>query len=394
MTVLGDLVGSQWIPDGEFEWRGRRFWERVFKGGVRVDDDITATGGKGKKEEGGLDTEALDVADPAWKNRIINVAGNHDIGYAGDVSEERIERFERVFGRANWDVRFRVRVPGENEGDSSSPPPTLRVINLNSLTLDTPALDENIQSETYGYLNEVISRSSPVEDRSIFTLLLTHLPLHKRAGVCTDGPDFSFHDSDDEDGPGGVPRFNEGGLKEQNHLSDHVSSNGILQGIFGMSGNEDAAGGGWGRNGLILTGHDHTGCDVVHFVDHSVHEGEESVSDQPWRWNARRYHSSRSPEGSPTPSIREVTLRSMMGEFGGNAGLLSIWFDSDPAVNEWKYDISMCAAGVQHIWWAVHVLDAIVLAMLVVYLVCPRPGPQVQKTGTANGHSKTPGQKK
>lgn len=33
VTVLGDLLGSQWIENWEFEQRGRRFWNRTFKGG-------------------------------------------------------------------------------------------------------------------------------------------------------------------------------------------------------------------------------------------------------------------------------------------------------------------------------------------------------------------------
>lgn len=369
VAVLGDLVGSQWVSDDEFEWRGARFWDRVFKGGVRVDDSITATGEKGYKSEG---DKSLAVADSAWTRRIINVAGNHDIGYAGDVSAARIERFERVFGRANWDVRFEYR-------DNSSGPaaPTLHLINLNTLTLDPPPLEEDVQTNSYTYLNDLIfQRSYPVEDRTSFTLLLTHLPLHKSDGVCTDGPRITYHESDDENSPDDIPRFKEGGLKEQNHLSEHASDSGILEGIFGMSGNEDGPGGGWGRNGLILTGHDHTGCDVVHFVNRSVGRGEDG--EDSWKWDARRYDTRLSPneKKTTTPSIREITLRSMMGEFGGNAGLLSLWFDSDPAVNEWKYEISTCAAGVQHVWWAVHVLDLLVAGLLVICLVSrQRPKP-------------------
>lgn len=390
VTVLGDLIGSQWVTDGEFDWRGARYWNRVFKGGERVADDITVTGGEGYAPDGDGEVERLEaMGDSAWERRIINIAGNHDIGYAGDVSEARIERFERMFGRANWDVRFQL--PLDLAGDNSSlppAPPTLHLINLNSLTLDTPALVPDIQSSSYAYVNDLISkRSYPVEDRSTFTLLLTHLPLHKEAGICTDGPDFTFFESDDEDE---TPRYKEGGLREQNHLSEHVSANGILQGIFGMTGNEGAAGGGWGRNGLILTGHDHTGCDVVHFVNRSIdlNTEDEGNPGQPWKWSATRYTPGSAPD-EEQPSIREVTLRSMMGEFGGNAGLLSVWFDADPAVHEWKYEISMCALGVQHIWWAVHVLDIIVLGALLVYLVLPSSprGPKPVEARKASGNT-------
>ena len=369
-TVLGDLVGSQWIDDEEFSWRSQRYWSRVFRGGERVDDEITRTGAvEGElAEKQRLEPLGPD-SDPAWPRRVINIAGNHDIGYAGDASEKRMERFEREFGRANWDIRFQHPpiFPGANGNESSAEDfdqlvvtPTLHLINLNTLIFDTPALSEAAQSHSYNYLNELISkRLYPVEDRSTFTLLLTHLPLHKADGVCTDGPYFTFHDDDDKDGPDGIPRWKEGGLREQNHLSDFISASGVLQGIFGMDGGENAAAGGHGRKGLILTGHDHTGCDVVHFVNQTASGSEDAQEEQDasdenpqsWKWAAKQY--SEFNEQTETPSIREVTLRSMMGEFGGNAGLLSVWFDVD--MGEWDYEITMCPAGVQHIWWAVHV---------------------------------------
>ncbi|BCR85272.1 uncharacterized protein ACHE_20730A [Aspergillus chevalieri] len=372
VTVLGDLVGSQWVTDEEFDRRGNRYWDRVFKGGERVSDEITVTGQKGHENHKVDDKSGLEQlgANPAWDHRIINIAGNHDIGYSGDVSESRLERFERVFGRANWDIRFQHPI---SDHDNSTVIPTLHVINLNTLTLDSPALSEKIQADTYDYINDVIShRTWPVEDRTTFTLLLTHLPMHKEDGICMDGPYFTYHENDDERD---IPRFLEGGLREQNHLSEHLSTNGILQGIFGMSGNEEAPTGGFGRNGLILTGHDHTGCDVVHFVNRTnedaaeQHDSSESESgQQAWKWKAKRY-SSHHDARKDTPSIREITLRSMMGEYGGNAGLLSLWFDADPTVNEWRYEITMCAAGVQHIWWAVHVIDLVTVIVFLVYIL-------------------------
>ncbi|KAJ5808655.1 hypothetical protein N7474_009924 [Penicillium riverlandense] len=395
-TVLGDLVGSQWVTDEEYAERGERYWKRVFQGGERVDDEITKTGAAGYSNEVEiLEPLAGPEADPAWARRIINIAGNHDIGYAGDISEARMERFERVFGRANWDIRFQ-HPPVQVHVNSSYAEvinPTLHLINLNSLILDTPALSPDLQTQTYAYLNDIIShRSYPVDDPT-FTLLLTHVPLHKKAGICTDEPYFDFHYADDDEGPDEVPRWKEGGLKEQNHLSDHASAVGILQGIFGMSGDDGAVRGGRGRNGLILTGHDHTGCDVVHYVDRSPKEEDEDEedaseekkdeADASWRWSAQRY-SAQSPSSSQiseeTPSIREVTLRSMMGEFGGNAGLLSVWFDSSSDVREWKYAITMCPAGVQHIWWAVHILLLITVVAILLNVIVDRftdPGPLV-----------------
>ena len=393
----------------------------MFRGGERVGDEVTRTGVEGynkMQEDPGL--EELGAVDSTWARKIINIAGNHDIGYSGDASEARLERFERVFGRANWDIRFQH--PPTHNQENSTITPTLHLINLNTLTLDSPAFSQDIQSHGYNYVNDLIShRTYPVEDRTTFTLLLTHLPLHKEDGICTDGPYFTYHESDDEDGPEGIPRFRAEGLREQNHLSEHISANGVLQGIFGMSGDGDAPVGGRGRNGLILTGHDHTGCDVVHFVDRSINnsstaedgtEGKKDDSEEKkkenesWKWNAKRYthhhtpnnHHNTSHGDKPPPSIREVTLRSMMGEYGGNAGLLSIWFDARPSVNEWKYEITMCAAGVQHIWWVVHVVDVVTVVVVFVYLVSGLAPPPLSSSlelerekvkGQVNGGSAT-----
>ncbi|KAL5342642.1 hypothetical protein BJX70DRAFT_356320 [Aspergillus crustosus] len=377
VTVLGDLIGSQWVSDEEFQRRGDRYWNRVFRGGQRIDDEITRTGEKGypvDDEKGGEVTEKL-PSSPSWAHRIINIVGNHDIGYAGDASGSRLERFERVFGRADWDIRFQHPAVNTNGGEVT---PTLHVINLNSLTLDGPPFSQDVQGHSYTYINDIISRRSyPVDDRSTFTLLLTHLPLHKVEGVCTDGPYFTFFDADDESDK---ERYKAGGLREQNHLSEHVSVSGVLQGIFGMSGEGNAPRGGRGRNGLILTGHDHTGCDVIHSLvstpppppllsddeDAAATPPEDEDKDREHKtWTGTRYTRNSDLIENPTPSIREITLRSMMGSYGGNAGLLSLWFDVN--AGEWNYAIQMCPAGVQHVWWAVHVVDLVTIIIGILY---------------------------
>jgi hypothetical protein len=55
----------------------------------------------------------------------------------------------------------------------------------------------------------------------------------------------------------------------------------------------------------------------------------------------------------------------MMGSFSGNAGFLSAWFDNttNEGVGEWKFEYASCMLGVQHIWWGVHVLDLIIVAL-------------------------------
>lgn len=354
VAVLGDLLGSQWVSDEEFERRGWRYWERVFKRGRRIDDEVT----------NGVRNEPLGE-DETWDTRIINVAGNHDIGYAGDITVGRLQRFERVFGKANWEIRFTMparpdeRIATKREkgvparhseevpSSEATEPPELRIVILNSLNLDTPALSQELQTDTYNFINEIISTSRPVEDRTTLTLLLTHIPLHKATGLCIDGPYFDFYSWE-----------RGGGVKEQNHLSENAAK-GILEGIFGLTNNQ-GPGGGLGRNGVILTGHDHEGCDVYHFLP-------ESDSDASHPWEARPWDKTGSYQNRSVPGKREITVRSMMGEFGGNAGLFSAWFDYE--LGEWKTAYATCALGTQHQWWAVHVLGSVTAGLSLALLL-------------------------
>lgn len=339
VAVLGDLLGSQWVSNEEFEQRGARYWHRVFRHGQKVDNLVT------DKEH----VESLGW-NKTWKTNIINIAGNHDIGYAGDITEERLQRFEKVFGRANWSIRFTL--PERTRSDVSITEvnlvPELRIVVLNSLNLDTPALNEELQAGSYLFINNVISTSRPVEHRDTFTILLTHLPLHKEAGICVDNPNFDFYSQDEG-----------GGVKEQNHLS-YNAGKGILEGIYGMSGNPGAPGGGFGRNGIILTGHDHEGCDVYHHLPETKDKSNDFRAWKVKRWDPSIAKALRS--NKTVPGIREITLQSMMGEFHGNAGLLSARFDHDKG--EWMAEYSSCVLGKQHIWWAVHILDLISLGLL------------------------------
>lgn len=323
VAVLGDLLGSQWISDEEFDRRAWRYWKRVFKGGVRVEENITAE-----------PTIEVLGEDKEWKRRVINIAGNHDVGYAGDLTKSRLIRFERSFGASNWEIVFQL--PTTNEKSSY-----LRLVILNSMILDTPALDEELQKETYEFLNNVITRSEPVENRSVGTILLTHIPLYKKEGICVDSPYFSFG--------------NGGRLREQNHLSEHVSRS-LLEGLFGLSGNREAPFNGLGRNGIIINGHDHEGCDVWHYLPRTSSEQDPNTQE----WNASPFEDSLllrqkyTTQSESIPGIREVTLRSMMGEYGGWGYLISGWVDSE--TQEWTFEVNKCSAGVQHIWWAVHIL--------------------------------------
>ncbi|KAJ4363962.1 hypothetical protein N0V83_009415 [Neocucurbitaria cava] len=513
VSVLGDLLGSQWVTDGEFERRAGRFWNIVMRGLEKVPGSIfgveeageqpepeeatlqeeaaqedtarentteeeaaqeetiqektaeeeTTQEGTAQEEsiqEGTAQEEADDRkealegehskpprkplwggttevlgADKGWETRVINIAGNHDIGYAGDIDQSRIERFEKAFGSVNWDIWFTL--PDRNALDtttgtsaSTEPPPTLRLVILNSMNIDTPAWSSDLQTETYSFMNHIITSSRPVTDKTHATILLTHIPLEKESGVCIDSPYFDFFE-------GGH------GVKEQNMLSDHASKI-VLEGIFGLSGNKNAAAGGFGRRGIVINGHDHAGCDVLHYIRQagvedacqvddikreeaywpvvadtlnnsmsiasadvdeinfeavSLNETEDASTigteadktssspetdtepipeppkpDTSPKWKARRfpplqYDINEANECTTirrAPHIREITLRSMMGEFSGYAGFLSAWFDpSLGEKGEWVFEFSSCGLGVQHWWWGIHIMD---LGLVVLFI--------------------------
>lgn len=319
VAVLGDLLGSQWISDAEFERRTDRFWSTVFASGKKVDSNITE-----------LASAEVLGEDELWKHRIIAVAGNHDIGYAGDITRERVARFENAYGSLNWEVRFAL-----NSSDDS---PDLRLAILNSMNLDAPAYDDDLRAESLGFLKQRLHQDHTSSTTA--TIVLTHIPLYKDSGVCTDGPFVDY-----------FPEDYGGGIKEQNHLSYNTSES-ILNALVGEGRRDSKA--------LILNGHDHEGCQVYHSLiwpDTSIEAEEER------QWKAYPYNS---PEGAVrrNPSfvgVREVTVRSMMGDFDGNAGLVSAWWDD--AASEWKFDYASCEAGVQHIWWAVHVIDLVTLGI-------------------------------
>ncbi|KAK5630448.1 hypothetical protein RRF57_006163 [Xylaria bambusicola] len=354
VTVLGDLLGSQWIRDREFHRRSKRFWSRSFRGAERIPDEVAQYPAEDYNVSGILGAEDSEAA--VWQRRLINVVGNHDIGYAGDMTPELLDRFERAFGKAAYELRFELPIEDpvtnatifdpENNPTSNRLLPELRILNINNMNLDTPALNESLQDYTYKFINTIISTSSAVEFKGHYTIVLTHIPLYKPEGVCVDAPFFDFHEG--------------GGVKEQNQLSADASR-GFLEGIYGLSGDVNAPAAGTGRRGVILNGHDHEGCDTYHYINQSLPSDERKW--QVARWDAAR--KDELPEKTGLPGIREITVRSMMADFGGHAGLLSVWFDQDSW--EWKHEFTVCALGRQYYWWFVHIFDIILLVILVAY---------------------------
>jgi hypothetical protein len=361
VTVLGDLLGSQWIGDEEFERRSWRYWNRAFYGGERIPDEVAALPSEEYNITGYLGNEGINGT--IWRKRIINIAGNHDVGYAGDLTMERLERFELAFGKAAYELRFELPITNETANatimdpetnpDSDRLTPELRIVVINNMNLDTPALTPELQDKTYSFVNDVINTASAVEYKGHFTVVLTHIPLYKPEGVCVDAPFFDFHPS--EEG---------GGVKEQYLLSADASK-GFVEGIFGLHGDWNAPGNGQGRRGVILNGHDHEGCDIFHFINQTTGQNVEDRSWEVMRWDEAK---DKKVPGSPGhPGLREITVRSMMGGFGGNAGLLSAWFDETDW--EWRFEFVNCPLGKQYLWWIVHIVDLITVVVILVFAI-------------------------
>lgn len=274
VTVLGDLLSSQWIKDDEFERRADRYKNRIFD-------------------------ERLVSQNPDYV-MWYNISGNHDIGYGGEMTRERIDRFEKRFGRVNYYV----------------PRKGYRVVVLNNLALDGPVYEQQFQNDCWNFVEMV--KQAREQDPDVSTILMTHVPLFKPAGICTDGPMFKYYDNEYK------------WLKSQNHLSEEAT-NRLLDGIFGR---EDP-------RGVILAGHDHEGCVSSYTFD--TDNGNWSVSGGHVTEN--------------TGHVSEYTVRSMMGEFGGNTGLLTGGWNSTKGKYDFEY--SLCPFVVQHLWWATKVVTII-----------------------------------
>jgi len=372
--------------------------------------------------------------------RFMNITGNHDVGYAGELSIERLSRWENAFGNASH--LHTLQIPDL---------PPLRITLYNTLNLDSPATDRSLQQSTYAFLHSLLPESDDVPIPQ--SILLTHLPLYRT--VCSDLPRFEYWSLDVTNDQGNVTGCFRP-IKHQNHLS-RWASDWILDAIFG-----DA------DEGVILGGHDHTGCDVLHrkVVLHPTVEDADVVHDElrrrdefkPEEWDEEFDQNEEAPgneaeahdevfgdqdvprgniiepaleenfdqsdkqEANITHSevedweiaqneshirnnqthgawlaekfrpgrsgIREITVRSMMGDFHGNVGLLTASYNHDaqctallPLISTifvvtlifgvWEFDYSSCLFLVQHWWWAVHIWDGICIACVAGYLARP-----------------------
>lgn len=246
VVVLGDLFSSQWIDDAEFASRVRRYESRIF----------------GRNSAGDVPV--------FW-----NLSGNHDIGYAHEVTDARVKRFEEWFGKLNFVVY--------SDG--------WRAIVFNAMSIDGDPEDMDYGQGKYTVLvREFLQKQMDIEYHGT-TILFMHVPLHKERGVCVDAPYFTYYDPSTRKQ-----------IREQNMLSKETTT-WLLDGFFSDNG-----------HGFVVNGHDHEGCMVNHV---KLMDG---WTVEPITKGKSTYKHSFTPE--PDGNVLEITVRSMMGQFGGNIGLL------------------------------------------------------------------------
>ncbi|BFZ55440.1 hypothetical protein PYCC9005_002481 [Savitreella phatthalungensis] len=292
-VVLGDHMSSQWIDDAEFRKRANRMQSRFLR----------------------------------WKpdDVVFNVSGNHDIGYAGDITRHRVNRWQDVFGPLN--LVATLELPRRDAKIAKK----LRVVLLNNLFMDGPAQDEGLRGSTHAWLQSIES------DPSYSTILLTHIPMHKEPGICVDGPYMSYYES---------PAIL---LREQNHLSPE-STKAVLSQVFSSGG------------GIVLSGHDHEGCHVLHYPP----VGTKGF----WQAGAFLPADKRRALAENRGFVEEATVRSVMGQYGGNAGLLT--GDIDPTTGDWRFEYTAVPFVHNTVWWLFSAYIAIAIGYLLLAMIAAR----------------------
>ncbi|CDO94291.1 unnamed protein product [Kluyveromyces dobzhanskii CBS 2104] len=329
VVVMGDLFSSQWIGDSEFFNRTVRYTKRLFNRDVKWLYDLQE---ESHAEDGTYAADWKEWADNLNRIReagspmnisygyenvynwtasenylFINISGNHDIGYSGDATYQHMARYRELLGKDNYWIEY-------DAGTDRA----WRIVVLNDLLLEGPALQPELLE-----VNEEFLRRLADQKFNGSTVLLTHIPFYKPTGLCYDGPEFRYYPENYENEP-----YKVGLLRSQNHLSAKVS-NKVLNLLFDTE-----------HPGIILTGHDHEGCETVYNKDRST-----------GTWTA-----SKTPDPESL-SIKEVTVRSMMGEFHGNTGLVTGRFNE--STRQWEWDFNLCPFTIQHVWWFTKIITII-----------------------------------
>ncbi|ODV94944.1 hypothetical protein PACTADRAFT_3831 [Pachysolen tannophilus NRRL Y-2460] len=319
ISVMGDLFSSQWILDREFFNRSKRYMTRLFPRPKEHTGDllefITENDGCNWSEfmnwfQATLDSDSFqfgyeDVNDWTSANLIdeplfINISGNHDIGN-GDATYQHMARFIKIMGKDNFFIEYALRTDHP-----------WRIVVLNSLAVDGPFIEQKFIDYTWSFVNKLKER--PFNGS---TILLTHVPFYKEEGICADAPFVEYFNESNS-----KIDYMFGKIKSENHLQ-YQSSQDILNAIFQND-----------KSGIILTGHDHEGCESIYNkLDNGTWVASKKIE-------SNKY-------------VKEIVVRSMMGEFGGNSGLMTAHFNKE--AQDWEFHYTLCPFTVQHVWWVTKV---------------------------------------
>lgn len=322
VAVMGDMFSSQWISDSEFYNRTKRMITRLFPRpeaqtaaelgfiGRYADVDWRAhyrwfnqalNEGLFKNSSSYSYSEVRDwtSANITEEPLFINITGNHDIGY-GDTTYQHMCRWRKLFGKDNFWIEY-----------AKNTDHAWRVVVLNSLALDGPLLQPEFERYDWQFIDTLAQ--TPYNGT---TILMTHIPMYKKEGLCADGP-FVDHFNKSNCPPKANCKI--GLLKSENHLQ-YATSQRVLNAVFANS------------SGIIMTGHDHVGC-----VNYYNYDPETST------WEASKSVTSEK-------HVTELTVRSVMGEFEGNIGIVTGHFDRN--AHNWDFHYSTCSFSIQHVWWA------------------------------------------
>jgi len=185
IVVLGDIFSKQNLPRHEFNYRLNRY-NKIFNHPEIVSKQI----------------------------HLINISGNHDIGYGNEVSAFHVAQFEEGFGPVNNQFEFADHL----------------FAILNSQVLDG-ARHQDVHDAVWLHVEHLAMEK---ESRNLPLILLMHIPLYKPKGICVDDPEI---------------RTNRDGYTIEQTMLSEQSSEKILQKLTPT---------------FVFTGHDHYGCSHQH----------------------------------------------------------------------------------------------------------------------------------
>jgi len=162
---------------------------------------------------------------------IYNVTGNHDIGYSGESSRSRVDRFENSFGLVNDHLIINEHLIGV----------------LNSINIDR-SRDDSLEKDVWDKMDYLRNVS---ENTGMPLIIMTHIPLHKDyqpSSVGYPSMEIPFHWNALCVEQPMTLYDNDGFIKVQNMLTPN-STEYILNSL---------------KPRFVFTGHDHEGCIFLH----------------------------------------------------------------------------------------------------------------------------------